>query len=42
MDYGMKRAEAFKQLGFEEDYRDVIMSVLAAIVFKERNKRGRP
>ena len=32
MDYGLKRAEAYKNLGFKEEYQDVIMSVLAAIV----------
>ena len=31
MDYGLKRAKAYKNLGFKEDYQDVIMSVLAAI-----------
>lgn len=31
----MKRSEAYKQLGFDEDYRDVIMSVLASIVLKK-------
>ena len=35
MDYGLKRAEAYKDLGFEEDYRDVLMSVLAAIVLEQ-------
>ena len=35
MDYGLKRAEAYKNLGFEEEYRDVIMSVLASIVLEQ-------
>lgn len=32
MDYGLKRGEAYRQLGFEEEYRDVIMCVLHALV----------
>ena len=32
---GQRRAEAYKNLGFEEDYQDVIMTVLASIVLDE-------
>ena len=35
MDYGLKRGKAYKQLGFKEDYQDVIMSVLAAVVLEQ-------
>ena len=35
MDYGQKRAEAYKNLGFKEDYQDVMMSVLASIVLEQ-------
>ena len=35
MDYGLERSKAYKQLGFKEDYQDVIMSVLAAVVLEQ-------
>ena len=35
MDYGQKRAKAYKNLGFKEDYQDVMMSVLASIVLEQ-------
>ena len=34
-DYGIRRGYAYKQLGFKEDYQDVIMSVLASIVLEQ-------
>ena len=35
MDYGLRRAEAYKQLGFDEEFRDVLMMVAAHVVLDE-------